>query len=139
MEPWLTYDEFKTFFPSVNIPETKFDEIEMMSQDIIDFLTLGNIEKCGGFDDLSESQKEKVKKALAYQVQFIFSRGGVYGMSDADLNSESIGKYSYTKGTATSDSRVHADTVNGKEIHPLVRTTLAPTGLLYSGLSRCPC
>lgn len=119
----------QTFYESmssVDIPQDEFGPIAERASDIIDALTFRAVERF----DLQEGNPlfTRVKRAVAYQCEFIMQS---FGSLDAwaneavsDVGGESIGNYSYSKGTSY--------TVGGKKyvggliVSPHITSILAP-------------
>lgn len=72
-----------------------------------------------------EPLQERVNNAVCAQADFINACGGVDAMFEADEQSVTLGKFSYT--VDTSNQR------NSEELCDLARKYLLPTGLLYRG------
>ena len=79
------------------------------------------------FSGLPESVRERVKKAVCAQIEYMDANGGSDMDNGADLQSAALGKYSYTKAAGTSGS------TRQPAYSPRALRLLAPTGLLYRG------
>lgn len=81
--------------------------------------------------DMTDEEKKasvNVKKATAYQLEFMFEHGGVdaiLGYSGVDVTSESLGDYSVSTGTASVPK-----TRDGIPVSPLALQYLRKDGLM---------
>jgi hypothetical protein len=113
--------------------DDEFSELAERASDVIDIITMNRIILAGGLSTYEAATQAAVKKAVCAQVQYMYANGGidtVIGMSGSDIQSGSVGKFSYTR-------RQSGQTVGGIPVSPLVQTYLLTTGLLYRGLSSC--
>ena len=119
----------KAFYDSMSsttITEEEFASMAERASDIVDALTLRAVERF----ELAEGNSlfTRVKKATVYQMEFIQRS---FGSLDAweneaamDSSSETIGNYSYSKGTSyTVGGKQY---VNGLVISPHITVVLAP-------------
>ena len=79
------------------------------------------------FSGLPEPVRERVKKAVCAQIEYMDANGGSDMDNGADLQSAALGKYSYTKSVGASGS------TRQPVYSPRALRLLAPTGLLYRG------
>ena len=113
---------YKDEFKGNAIPESKFDRLAELASDVIDGLITV---------DMTDEEKRasvNVKKATAYQLEFMFEHGGVdaiLGYSDVDVQSESLGDYSVSTGAASI-----AKTSDGIPVSPLALQFLRKDGLM---------
>ena len=80
-------------------------------------------------ESLPEALKTRVYKAICAHADYISNNGGIYSLTDTSYSSVSLGKFSYS-----------ADTSGNKDngaltLCPLAAGYLAPTGLLYKGVT----
>ena len=74
-----------------------------------------------------DTVRERVKKAVCAQIEYMDANGGSDMDNGADLQSAALGKYNYTKSAGASGS-------TRQSIYSLrALRLLAPTGLLYRG------
>lgn len=102
-----------------------FDRLEARASDIIDQLIRYALQ---GVDltTLHQLIQDNVKKAVASQVEYMFSNGGELVSHGGDgMNTVKIGNFNYTEGN--SDNNL---TREQKRISPAVLEFLRPTGLM---------
>lgn len=80
-------------------------------------------------ETVPETLKTRVCKAICAHADYIYSNGGIESLTENTYNSVSLGKFSYS-----------ADTSGNKDngaltLCPLAAGYLAPTGLLYRGVT----
>lgn len=116
---------YKDEFKGNAIPESKFDRLAELASDVIDGLITV---------DMTEEEKKasvNVKKATAYQLEFMFEHGGIdtiLGYSDMDITSESLGDYSVSTG-GSGTAKV-PKTSDGIPVSPLALQYLRKDGLM---------
>ena len=81
---------------------------------------------------ISEVYKTKVYKAICAQGDYIDSCGGVEAMNESTGGSVSLGKFSYSSGTASASSS--AESMSCK-LCKQAEGYLMATGLLYKGVN----
>lgn len=111
----------KAYFDSysdVEISTEEFNILEARAEDIINALTMDL--QGWGFESLPASFKEKVKKATAIQIEFLYQNGGTEAFTS---DSVTIGKFSYG---GSKD--------NTLPISPYMQLILGNTGLMYRGI-----
>lgn len=70
--------------------------------------------------------QDRIKRAVCAQIEYLDANGGIDLDNGAGIQSASLGKFSYTSGSAGETSR--------QSIYsPRALRILAPTGLLYRG------
>lgn len=116
--------EFYKTFTKTDIDEDTFDQLVEVAARIIDDKTMN---RATNFDTFPDFVKERIQKATASQVKKLVKDGGMNAIDKANLVSESIGGYNYTKA---SKSEQKVETINGIEVSPIVDIYLLPTGLL---------
>lgn len=124
---YIDIDFYKTF-TKTEIDEDTFDQLVEVAARIIDDKTMN---RATHFDTFSDFVKERIQKATASQVKKLVKDGGMNAIDKANLVSESIGSYNYTKA---SKNEKQVETINGIEVSPMVDVYLRPTGLLYRGI-----
>jgi Trm5-related predicted tRNA methylase len=107
---------------TIGIP--KFNELVEIASRIIDAKTMN---KATNFTEFPETIQTAIKKATASQLRKLVGDGGINAIDKGNIESESIGSYSYKK---TSKSEQKLETINGIEVSPMVDFYLFPTGLL---------
>jgi len=126
--PYIDADYYKNEFEGVEIDETEIDRYIKRASDVIDQVTGYKIKD---FDNLPEFIQEQVKKATASQVEFFALQGGPeVATSNDDVQSATIGSFSYTKGQSGGSSGGG----QANKVSSSVIDYLKPTGLLYTGI-----
>ena len=120
--------DFYEEFTKTKIDEDTFDQLVEVAARIIDDKTMN---RAPNFDTFPDFVKERIQKATASQVKKLVKDGGMNAIDKANLVSESIGSYNYTKA---SKNEKQVETINGIEVSPMVDVYLRPTGLLYRGI-----
>lgn len=131
---YITKADFMAYSPSTpEMPDDEFDELAERASDVIDIITLNKIILAGGLSVYDDDTQAAIKKAVCAQMQYMHANGGidaVLGASGSDIQSGSVGKFSYTR-------RQNGQVVGGIPVSPLVQEYLLTTGLLYRGLGVC--
>jgi hypothetical protein len=131
---YIEKSDFIAYSPSTpTMTDAEFGELGERASDVIDIITFNRIILAGGLSTYEAATQAAVKKAVCAQVQYMQANGGidtVIGMSGSDIQSCSVGKFSYTR-------RQSGQAVGGIPVSPLIQTYLLTTGLLYRGLSSC--
>lgn len=125
MAGYITYGEYKELSPLTTIPESAFDNISSIASDALDSYVFHAIEDYCLMDNPDAS--EKIKKAVARQIDFIQSGGGV----DAYLSKterQPLSSYSVTVGN-TSESKGYGGNSGN------VQSGVTAEGLLISPLA----
>lgn len=120
--------DFYKEFTKTDIDIDSFNQLVEVASRIIDDKTMNKATK---FDTFPDSIQDRIKKATASQLNKLVKDGGINGINKANIVSESIGNYNYTKA---SKAEQKVETINGIEVSPMVDIYLRPTGLLYRGL-----
>ena len=128
---YIDYTYYTDLFGGTEIEETEFKRLAEIASDVIDSVVLVPFT----FEDLEESTAKLVKKAVAYEVETLFSQGGVdatVGLSSQSINSEQLGDY-HVSGGSTAASSVNVGQTpafNGIPLSPLAFSLLRRAGLM---------
>lgn len=125
---------FFSTYSSTLIPEAQFPMLAERASDMIDIITSDQITASGGISSLNAVIQARVKKAVAAQLDMLWTLGGSAALADPQagtVTSESLGKYNYSTQKAPGQG---VDMLQGVAIAPLVRGYLRPTGLLFQGI-----
>lgn len=76
---------------------------------------------------------DRVYKAVCAQADFIEAQGGAESLTESPYSSVTLGKFSYTK--AASNASENTSGTSAEVLCPLAHSYLAPTGLLYRGVT----
>nr|UWH96873.1 MAG: Protein of unknown function (DUF3199) [Bacteriophage sp.] len=121
---YLTYDDFIEFFPESDIPENQFEAFEKRAETDIDTLTFNRITE-QGFENLTDFQKDRVRRSAAMQVKFTYDNSELL---DSPLSAYSI------SGVSMSFDRSKVISLDGVTTTNQVYDALLQTGLCYRGL-----
>ncbi|WP_394136847.1 head-tail connector protein [Cytobacillus oceanisediminis] len=129
--PYIDQAFYNDVYKGAPMDAETFTILERRASDIVDMLTNYHLV---GVDLLQEPQliQTNVKKAVAAQVEYMFSEGGELSVHGGSPSSVSIGGFSYTEGTVASGQ------TDVRTISNMAYGYLVPTGLLYMGVRvRC--
>lgn len=116
-------------YVGVPIPADAFLRLAARATDIIDELTGYKIDDLSTLDTFAQKQ---VKKAVAAQTEYLFTRGEEEANhGSGNVTSANIGHFSYDDGNGANENLSR----EAIRTSPAVMGLLAPTGLLYSGVS----
>jgi len=133
---YITLVEYQTLFPGDDIAQSDFDVLSDISSNIVNRCTYGKIDGFG-ISEFTETLQTKIKESTIYQVKTLFENGGIdalYGQSDLNAGSVSIGKYSETISGQGNFKGSKMLSVDGVPISPLINIKLLHTGLLNSSI-----
>ena len=125
--PYIDYQFYTEEFKGVPLSEDVFSSLVGRASDSIDQVTNYKIEAIG-FDNLYPTFQQRVKKATAAQVEYLYVNGGPATMQST-VTDVAIGKFSY-------DSLAASKTPD-KSISDAALAYLKGTGLLYRGVATC--
>lgn len=122
---YVDLDYYTDEYMGAEITDTsEFERMEKRASEVVDQLTHYRIKD---LESLAEPIRERVKKAVCAQIEFYTLSGGYEAtVEQGDMQSVSIGGFSYTQGSARETANFVAQNVVGH---------LKQTGLLYSGVS----
>lgn len=78
------------------------------------------------FGDLTEENRERVKKAICAQIEYLDANPGI-DTDGADFQSAGLGRFNYSKMTGTDGGAAQ------RILSPRAQRILYPTGFLYRG------
>ncbi|WP_282140315.1 hypothetical protein [Cytobacillus oceanisediminis] len=123
--PYIDQAFYNDVYNGTPMDAETFNMLEERASDVIDVLTNYRL---AGVDLSHESEliRTNVKKAVAAQIEYMYSEGGELSVHGGSPSSVSIGGFSYTEGSGV------------KVVSEMARSYLRPTGLLYMGVEvRC--
>lgn len=86
------------------------------------------------FEAMPKNVQEKIKCAVCAQIEYLDANGGTDMDNGVDIQSASLGKYSYTAAAGQRDSSTGQSGSTGQSAYsPRAQRILFPTGLLYRG------
>ena len=118
----VTFAYYNDTYFGATIEETEFNRLNLRAEDDIDNLSSKDI------TDLETWEETPVKKAICSQIEYYFKNGDTYNESGA--GSESIGKFSYSLGSAKDPSSSNI------VLSPRSKQYLGKTNLLYRGIDQ---
>ncbi|MCM3395951.1 hypothetical protein [Cytobacillus oceanisediminis] len=123
--PYIDQAFYNDVYKGTSMDAETFTMLEERASDVVDMIT--NYRLAGV--DLShkpELIQTNVKKAVAAQIEYMYSEGGELSVHGGSPSSVSIGGFSYTEESGV------------KVVSEMARSYLRPTGLLYMGVEvRC--
>ena len=125
--PYIDYQYYTDEFKGVSLDEGTFSSLVSRASNAVDQMTNYRIVSLG-FDNLHDSIKQRIRMAVASQVEYVHINGGIVGTQSDDLTSVSINSFSYSKAPSSS--------AGGRPVvGPTALNYLKGTGLLYSGVT----
>ncbi len=123
--PYIDQAFYNDVYKGIPMDAETFTRLEARASDVVDVLT--NNRLAGeGLSHKPELIRTNVKKAVAAQIEYMYSEGGELSVHGGSPSSVSIGGFSYTEGSGV------------KVVSEMARSYLRPTGLLYMGVEvRC--
>lgn len=113
----VSYEYYSTDYKGQTIPEAEFDRLNLRAEDDIQMKSN---------KPLSETLSiftTWLKKAICSQIEWYFLNGDTY--NDDEAGSQSLGKYSYSKGNSKSSTGI---------LSPRAKNYLNMTDLVYAGI-----
>lgn len=123
---YVDIDFYREQFQGSHIESEDFCELEGRATEIVEEMTMYRLNPVA-WSRLPACDQLRVKQAVCAQMEYLDANGGADLDTGADLQSASLGKFSYAKASSGSDNdrqSVYA---------PRAMRILAPTGLLYRG------
>lgn len=105
-----------------------FESLEMRAGEIVEEMTRYRLTEIT-FAAMPEAVQYAVKKAVCAEIEYLDANGGADLDNGYNLQSGTLGKYSFTQGSAGSGNGESGQSVYS----PRALRILAPTGLLYRG------
>lgn len=105
-----------------------FDSLELRAAEIVEEMTMYRLSGIT-FATMPEDIQTAVKKAVCAQIEYLDANGGADIDNGVNIQSGTLGKFSYTQGGTSSGSGESGQSVYAARAIRL----LAPTGLLYRG------
>jgi hypothetical protein len=123
--PYIDQAFYNDVYKGTPLDAETFNKLVSRASDLIDMVTKY---KLLGIDLSKEPTlvQTNVKKAVAAQIEYMYSEGGELSVHGSSPSSVSIGGFSYTEGSSV------------KKVSEMALSYLRPTGLLYRGVGvRC--
>lgn len=125
----IDYEYYSDTFKGTDVSEDDFELLLDRAQDILDDISTGNIYS----STLSDYQLASIKKAVAYQIDFLYYQGGndaMNGFAETNLSSEKLGSFSYS---VDSSSKVNTRMVGDIPVSSMAYSKLKKANMLYAG------
>ena len=105
-----------------------FDSLELRAAEIVEEMTMYRLNETT-FAAMPEDVQTRIKKAVCAQIEYLDANGGADIDNGVNVQSGTLGKFSYSQGGASSGSGEFRQPVYAARAIRI----LAPTGLLYRG------
>ena len=125
MRNYLTLEYYRDTFQGNPVAEDEFPGLLCRASEIVEEMTLYRLSP-DTFQGMSQEMQEKVRMAVAAQIEYLEANGGSEVDNGTDLASATLGKFSYTKAGS-------GDSVSLAKYAPRTQRILLSTGLLYRG------
>ncbi len=121
----------KTYYDDVYrgepVPDVDFPSLLLRAEEIVEEMTTYRLSG-PFFAAMPEDVKERIRKAVCAQIEYLDANGGSEVDTGADLQSASLGKYSYSRAAGAGGGGAFRG-----YYAPRALRILYPTGLLYRG------
>lgn len=122
---YITQEYYDNTYLGESVSTADFPSLLLRAQEIVEELCMYRISE-DRLNTFSESTQERIKKAICAQVEYLDINGGSDMDNGSDIQSATLGKFSYTKQVSNAGT--------GSSIYsPRAIRYLVPTGLLYRG------
>lgn len=125
---YVDTEYYETVYKGEPVPETDFPGLLARAEEIIEELCMYRVSPMTILA-MPEDVRERVKKAVCAQIEYLDANGGSDLDNGAGLQSASLGKFSYTLAAGAGTGGSFGQSVYS----PRAQRLLAPTGLLYRG------
>lgn len=123
---YVTQEYYTDTFQGESVDNADFPGLLQRASEIVEEMTVYRLTPVT-FAAMAENVQEAVKKAVCAQIEYLNANGGSEMDNGTDMQSVSLGKFSYTKTSGVSAS-------SGQSIYaPRAQRILLPTGLMYQG------
>ena len=124
---YVTYDEYLRIMKGEPVDEADFPALLDQASEIIEEMTVYRVSE-DVFQKMAPDLQALIQKAVCAQINYLDANGGEDLDNGTDLQSASVGKFSYTRASAGASGN------SGQSVYSLrAQRILAPTGLLYRG------
>ena len=120
---YITQEYYDNTYLGESVLTSDFPSLLSRAEEIVEEMCMYRIseEKLAAY---CESTQERIKKAICAQIEYLDANGGNDLDHGSDIQSATLGKFSYTKQMTGSGTSIYA---------PRALRYLAPTRLLYRG------
>lgn len=141
MEVYITYAEYAAINPLTSLADdNEFTVLAEFSSRIIDRLSMNKIETFGGLSVFSAALQDRVKRAMASQIDTLVDQGSVEALTGspaAITGGFSLGRFSENSGGKNKSGEGNGiQLIDSIPVSPMVKMYLQPTKLLNRALNR---
>ena len=123
---YVTKEYYKDTYKGESVSDTDFPSLAERAEEIIEEITMYRL-TLPGFNEMTQEDQERVKKAICAQIEYLDANGGTDMDNGADMQSVGLGRFNYSKASGSDGS-------SRQSIYsPRAQRILMPTGLLYRG------
>lgn len=116
MKQYVDEDYYLSTFEGTKLEDVdELDKILMLAQEKIDSITFNRIVRIG-IDNLTEFQRDKVKKAICYQAEYIYENGFNNEENKQEISSYSVLDINVSVKDKDTNEKTLAEKVNMSEI-----------------------
>lgn len=123
---YITMSYYDDEYEGESVLESDFPTLCDRAEEIIEEMTMYRLNPAS-FSSMSEETKERIKKAVCAQIEYLDANGGSDMDNGEDLQSAGLGKFNYSKVTGSDGNSSQSICA------PRAKRLLFPTGLLYRG------
>lgn len=124
--PYVTSDYYYNTFKGESVDDADFPSLCERAGEIIEEMTMYRLSE-SAFESMDDDIKERIKKAVCAQIEYLDANGGSDVDNGSNLQSASLGKFNYSKVTGSNEDSKQS------VYAPRAQRILYPTGLLYRG------
>lgn len=124
--PYVTSDYYCNTFKGESVDDADFPSLCERAGEIVEEMTMYRLSE-SAFESMDDDIKERIKKAVCAQIEYLDANGGSDVDNGSNLQSASLGKFNYSKVAGSNE--------DSKQLvyAPRAQRILYPTGLLYRG------
>ncbi len=123
---YITVEYYNEIFHGEPVDTTDFPSLSERASEIVEEMCMYRVSE-SNLAKYAEDIRERIKKAVCAQIEYMEANGGSDMDNSTDLQSATLGKFNYTKAADVSGGTVQSIYA------PRAVRILAPTGLLYRG------
>lgn len=122
----VTPEYYEKTFLGEPVSNTDFPSLLLRASEVVEEMSMYRLNDVT-FLSMDDVTKERIKKAVCAQIEYLDANGGSDMDNGVDLQSVGLGKFNYTKASGMADGS-HQSIYAPRAIRYLI-----PTGLLYRG------
>ncbi len=124
--PYVNSTYYHDTYNGEPVDKSDFPSLRNRAEEIVEEMCMYRV-TATSFSKMSKDMRERIKKAVCAQIEYLDANGVSDIDNGSDLQSVGLGKFNYTKAADT-------DGVAEQAVYaPRARRILAQTGLLYYG------